>query len=87
MRNLKDAEQPMTPKSEKIKILMLFWDQVDGGKSCEEMTIMTEIYAAGGRIPEEQRGIALSALELIKAAHEEGMTRSETIDYLQDVLS
>jgi hypothetical protein len=82
-----EKERQMTLKSEKIKILMEFWDKIAHGTSEEELIIMTDIYDAGGKIPQKVCEAARVNIKLAAALHEEGMTRKEVLGYLQETLS
>jgi hypothetical protein len=67
----------------KIKILEYWWDWVDSGKSLDELAIMIDVYAAGGRLPENIRQFSHETLRLIRKALEDGVSRNEAIAYLR----
>jgi hypothetical protein len=69
---------------EKIKVMEFWWDWVESGKSFEELAIMVDVYAAGGRISEQLREISHEALNLIKGALEAGLNLTEAMAYLRE---
>jgi hypothetical protein len=70
---------------EKIKIAEHWWDWVDSGKSFQELAIMVDIYAAGGRLSEQGRKMAHETFKLIRRVLELGSSRQETMAYIKSL--
>ena len=82
-------EESQTPEEllqrEKLKLMERYYDALEVGKSIEEIEIMIDISAAADRIPESWRKIGHEALDLIKTAQWEGLSRKEAMAYLREI--
>src|SRR5262245_39962160 len=68
-----------------IEVMEYLYDGLDSGKSFEEIEIMTDISAAGGRTSEDLREWCHLALGIIRSAREQGAGRNEVMTYMRRI--
>jgi hypothetical protein len=89
MPKMKDGNNQQAQKDkllgQMIEVMEHLYDWLDSGKSFEEMEIMIDIFAAGGRA---RRGLdkwAHMALGIIRSAREQGADRNDVMTFMRKI--